>query len=189
MSVEREAKRACGLGKREEMEMGKRGLRRFPNVHAARACNARARVSVRSVDGVNGWWMSHAPLSHGGFPSRQPIFSTGQTQEGRDGVGEWLPRFLSFPCHPRGGETILATPEQHGGVSGGVGLRGGRGWEGESGVANRFSRSGDHSMSCEAEGSGRPRANRALRRQWRLPQEAIPAGRLTFRSELTIREM
>ena len=65
MNVEREAKRACGLGKREEMEMGKRGLRRFPNVHAARACNARAKVSVRSVDGVNGWWMSHAPLSHG----------------------------------------------------------------------------------------------------------------------------
>jgi len=29
MNVEREAKRACGLGKREEMEMGKRGLRRF----------------------------------------------------------------------------------------------------------------------------------------------------------------
>ena len=67
MSVERGAKRACGLGKREEMEMGKRGLRRFPNVHAARACNARAKVSVRSVDGVNGWWMSDAPLSHGSF--------------------------------------------------------------------------------------------------------------------------
>ena len=60
MSVEREAKRACGLGEREEMEMGKRGLRRVPNVHAARACNTRARMSVRSVSGVNGRWMSRA---------------------------------------------------------------------------------------------------------------------------------
>ena len=55
---------------------------------------------------------------------------------------------------PTPGETILATPEQHGGVSGGVGLRGGRGWEGESGVANRLWRLGHHSISCEAEGSG-----------------------------------
>ena len=40
--------------------MGKRGLRRVPNVHAARACNARARIGVRSVDEVNGRWMSDA---------------------------------------------------------------------------------------------------------------------------------